>query len=85
MNSETQRGTSPTRGRKTTVALLILCLSLQAIGMGSLSLFLPVIIFFSTFSTGSAGFSASLVSTGFSTTSTFSSSLKKEIPLFFDS
>ena len=43
MNSETQRGTSPTRGRKTTVALLILCLSLQAIGMGSLSLFLPVI------------------------------------------
>ncbi|MFC1983431.1 MFS transporter [Chloroflexota bacterium] len=43
MNSETQRGTSPTRGRNTTVALLIFCLSLQALGQGSLSLFLPVI------------------------------------------
>ncbi|MFC2022045.1 MFS transporter [Chloroflexota bacterium] len=43
MNSGISRDTSPTRGRSTTVALLILCLSLQAMGGGALSLFLPII------------------------------------------
>ncbi|MFC1897211.1 MFS transporter [Chloroflexota bacterium] len=43
MNLEMQQGIVSTRGRGITVSLLILCLSIQAIGTGALALFLPII------------------------------------------
>ena len=38
-----QQDAVPTLGRRTTIALLILCLSLQAVGAGALALFLPAL------------------------------------------
>ena len=43
MNPKIQQNTLQTRERGITISLLILCLFFQAIGMGALSLFLPII------------------------------------------